>query len=1047
MIAMSPSKRVFVGSIAILTLLLVGLGRTKAEQLPIRTYTTADGLARDRVYKIVADPRGFLWFCTYDGISRFDGYEFVNYSVADGLPHRVVYDLLIPRQGDYWVATSGGIARFNPFANTSAAKFKSYVPTTRSGSEIVLDLFEDSAGTIWAGTGSGLFRLRENAGDVQFEYVNIGEKPEEELDIAAIIEVSPGVLLIATETGLFRRYPDGKAERFTTKNGLPHDHVRDLLRDPDGTVWAATGLGLCRLKSDIRAGDSIVSRVYTQKDGILSENINSLFRNSTGWLWIATTLGLSEFSPDPLPDGGHFINYTREHGLSDVGLRTIAEDLNGNLWLGTESGGAMKVIRRGFTSFSEADGLEHGRIAAIGEDHNGDLFVITGSLANPSFHIHRFDGRRFKNVLVNLPPGVIPTWGWNQILVEDRLRQWWVPTTSGLFRFPALRSIDDFAKVGPTKIYTPRNGLSGNEPFRLYEDSRGDIWISIISTPADAYLNRWERATDKIYAYPQAVSGRHDSAPTAFKEDRAGNVWIGFYWGGLARYRNGKFDSFSKSDGVPAGMIRELHLDQQGRLWIASAEGGLGRIDDVTSDHPTIVRYTVKEGLSSDQISCITEDKWGRIYLGTGLGVDRLDPATGRVKRFTVADGLPNGFVNIAYKDRHHNLWFGTFQGLTKLAPAVDGPAEPPPILIQRVRVAGDELPISSMGATEVPKAEFAANKNQFEINFVSLGFRTGDVLQYQFMLEGADNDWSAPTNQRSVNYANLKPGNYRFRVRALNADGMFSAEPASFAFTIVPPVWQRWWFIALAVLLLAAVTHLAYLYHTRRLIELERVRTRIATDLHDDIGANLSKIAILSDVAGQELSTSPASPVAAPLAQIAETSRDCVDSMSDIVWAVNPQRDYLSDLTHRMRRFAEDLLDAKDIEFTIRSTADETNIRLGSDLRREVYLIFKECVNNLVKHSDCRNAELSFSIDGPWLTVAISDDGKGFKAPEQGNNGRSAGMGGHGLTSMQRRARALGGSLKIDSEIGRGTTVTLKVPIRNRSRWLRRSADYPNGR
>src|SRR5215213_3109536 len=143
MIAMSASRRFFGGSIAILTLLLLGLNGTKAEQLPIRTYTTADGLARDRVYKIVADPRGFLWFCTYDGISRFDGYDFVNYSVADGLPNRVVYDLLIPRQGDYWVATSGGIARFNPFASTSATKFKSYVPTTRSGAEIVVDLFED----------------------------------------------------------------------------------------------------------------------------------------------------------------------------------------------------------------------------------------------------------------------------------------------------------------------------------------------------------------------------------------------------------------------------------------------------------------------------------------------------------------------------------------------------------------------------------------------------------------------------------------------------------------------------------------------------------------------------------------------------------------------------------------------------------------------------------------------------------------------------------------------------------------------------------------
>ena len=224
----------------------------------------------------------------------------------------------------------------------------------------------------------------------------------------------------------------------------------------------------------------------------------------------------------------------------------------------------------------------------------------------------------------------------------------------------------------------------------------------------------------------------------------------------------------------------------------------------------------------------------------------------------------------------------------------------------------------------------------------------------------------SAPTNQRYVNYANLKPGDYRFRVRALNADGVFSGEPASFAFTIVPPVWQRWWFVALAVLLLGAVTHLGYLYHTRRRIELERVRTRIATYLHDDIGANLSKIAILSDVAGQELSTSQSLPVATPLAQIAETSRDCVDAMSDIVWAVNPQRDHLRDWTHRMRRFAEDLLDARDIEFTVRSSLDDQNVHLGADLRREVYLIFKECINNLVKHSECTKADVAFSISGP---------------------------------------------------------------------------------
>ena len=1031
--------------IAFFILLFIAVAQSRAEQLPIRTYTTAEGLARDQVYKIVTDPRGFLWFCTTDGLSRFDGYEFVNYSVAQGLPHRIAYDLLITAKGEYWVATAAGVALFHASGVTSDPKFKTYVPTQRPDAQIITDLFEDRSGTMWAGTGNGLFRLHQvDGGDWQFEYVSLGEKSDESLDVTSMIEDSAGAFWIGTEQGLFRRFPDGPAERFTTANGLPHPHVRAFWKDPDGTIWIATGVGLGQLVSAVRSGESILARLYTKKDGMLSENVTGLFRTSSGSLWIATTVGLSEFSPDPLPGGGHFINYTREHGLSDAGIRSIAEDLNGNLWLGSESGGAMKVIRRGFTSYSEADGLEHGRIAAIGEDRNGELYVVTGSLKVPSFHIHRFDGRRFENIRVNLPADVVPTWGWNQLFVHDRDQRWWVPTTNGLLEFPPLRSFKDLATAHPLKVFRQQDGLSGNEPFRLYEDSRGDLWISIISDAATAYLNRWERATGKIYSYPNEIALRADSAPTAFQEDRKGNVWIGFYWGGLARYRDGKFDSFTKADGAPAGLIRALYVDGKGRLWIASAEGGLARIDDPTQDRPAFIRYTLREGLSSDQITCITEDQWGRIYVGTGIGIDRLDPETGRVKRYTIADGLPNGFVNVAYRDRNNTLWFGTLQGLSKLLPTIDdGPSQPPPILIQQVRVAGTDLPLPELGVTQLGNLEFEANRNQLEIKFVSLGFRSGDVLRYQFMLEGADNDWGSPINQRVVNYANLRPGSYRFLVRAVNADGIVSNEPASIAFTIVPPVWQRWWFIGLVALLLVALTHLIYRYHTRRLIELERVRTRIATDLHDDIGASLSKIAILSDVAGQELSTTKESAVAAPLAQIADTSRDCVDAMSDIVWAVNPQRDHLSDLTHRMRRFAEDLLDARDIDFTIRSSLDQKDMRLGADLRREVYLIFKECVNNLVKHSDCRNAELAFSINGPWLVVSITDDGRGFRVEDPLTNGN--GMGGHGLTSMQRRAKALGGSFKINSEPGRGTTVTLKVPLNQRRRWYWRN--YPNGR
>jgi len=357
-------KRAF----AIAILILVSSARSGAEQLPIRTYTTADGLARDRINKIVSDPRGYLWFCTSDGLSRFDGYEFVNYTTAHGLPHRQVFDLLITRSGDYWVATSAGLAHFNPIATTPGSKFKAYVPTDRRDSEVITDLFEDSTGTIWISSGNGLHVLRQSGNDWQIEYVSLGEKPDEGLDLTAIVEASPGVLWIGTEQGLFRRFNDGHVERFGVEDGLPHPHVRGLLRDPDGTIWVATGLGLCRLVANVQQGKSIVERLYTKKDGMANDGIFSIFRTSSSWLWLATNLGLSQFSPDPVPGGGHFINYTREHGISD-GIRAIAEDQDGNLWIGSESAGAMKITRRGFTSYSEADGLELSRIAALGEDH------------------------------------------------------------------------------------------------------------------------------------------------------------------------------------------------------------------------------------------------------------------------------------------------------------------------------------------------------------------------------------------------------------------------------------------------------------------------------------------------------------------------------------------------------------------------------------------------------------------------------------------------------------------------------------------------------
>jgi signal transduction histidine kinase len=251
-----------------------------------------------------------------------------------------------------------------------------------------------------------------------------------------------------------------------------------------------------------------------------------------------------------------------------------------------------------------------------------------------------------------------------------------------------------------------------------------------------------------------------------------------------------------------------------------------------------------------------------------------------------------------------------------------------------------------------------------------------------------------------------------------------------------LPAVWRRWWFVAIVAALVGLIAYALYRYRVRRLLELERVRTRIASDLHDDIGANLTRIGVLSEVVRQQ-SNGLDGRTAEPLSSIARISRESVASMSDIVWAINPARDTLRDLTSRIREFAGEMFASRDIEFELRAPSSDTYLKLGADVRRTVFLIFKEAVNNIVRHSDCEKAAIELRVEGSLLVLTIHDDGKGFDATD-----RAAG---NGLASMRRRAASLGGQVDIESRKASGTRVTLWLPIRQgRLSLTRRGAKAP---
>ena len=470
-------------------------------------------------------------------------------------------------------------------------------------------------------------------------------------------------------------------------------------------------------------------------------------------------------------------------------------------------------------------------------------------------------------------------------------------------------------------------------------------------------------------------------------------------------------------------------MDKSNRLWMATSGDGSGIFSDVSGDSPQIENLPLFNKLVSQNLDCFIEDGIGHVYIGTARGIDRIGLQNGQVQHYSTDDGLPYSEVTNALRDKNGALWFGTRNGLSRLIPETEQQITLGPTFISGLKIANVDYPISNFGQTEISDIELSANQNQLQFDYFALDFSAGGNLKYQYKFENSDNDWSEPNEQRTFT-VNLTPGRYNFLVRAVTSDGNILSVPASVNFRILPPIWMRWWFITLALLILGAVIYAFYRYRLNRLVELERVRTRIATDLHDDIGSSLSQIAILSEVVRQKVGDTA---VNEPLNMIAETSREMVDSMSDIVWAINPNKDHLSDLVNRMRRFAGDVLEAKDIKYQLQIPQITHDSRLGADIRREIYLIFKESINNLAKHSNATEAEIELKIEHHWFEFFIKDNGKGFDVSQKINALDS--LGGNGLISMQRRAKTLGGEFLIDSKIGDGTRITLKIPLNKQNR------------
>lgn len=989
-------------------LLLAGAAALKAERLPVRLYTTDDGLANNQINRIVRDSRGFLWFCTREGISRFDGYGFTNFGRDQGLPGGD-QDLIETRSGDYWVATREGVARFSPTA--SKAEFTVYRPADPKAREMNA-LADDGAGGVWCGSAAGLYHLESTNRGWALRFVDVGMPTARFGDdfIEALLRDRNGNLWIGGARALYWLSAAGQHKRCVLRNNPGLDHILALLEDRLGRLWIGTVYGLLRTSIEADKSEPLIEKNFLQEDGsgLPCNQVASLLESSDGQLWAGTCGGVSRYIPGGASE--KFENFTAANGLAHDEAGALGEDRGGNLWVAGI--GAEKISRAGFVTYGQQDGLALNNVVSIFEDRSGELCVMTRDS-----RVNCFDGKRFHSVLPNFPNQMLlGFWGWHQITFQDHTGKWWVPTGEGLVRFPVSR-FAQLASAHPDAIYNAQNGVPG-EVFRIFEDSRGDVWIStwISSRPsAEGGLMRWEHATGIIHRYSAAEGAPSTTMAGAFAEDRGGNVWVSFK-GLLARFSYGRFQFFEPLKVIGAFMVRRMYADDQGRLWVACSNG-LVRIDSPDAKVPKFTAYTTAQGLATADVQCITEDRWGRIYVGTGRGVDSFYPRVPlHIRHYTKADGLALGNTMEAFRDRQGTLWFGTQLGLSRLDPEPDWPRVPPPVYISALRVRGVSRPISPLGETDLSGLKLGPDQNQIEIEFVGLGFGTGEALRYQYRLEGSDANWSQPTDERRIEFAKLSPGHYRFLVRAVTTDGLISAEPAAVGFTLAPPLYERWWLRTLVLGLLAAAIYGLHRYRVMRLVEMERLRTRIATDLHDDVGSTLSQIAILSEVVSRKVHE------ANELSEIAHLSRESVDSMSDIVWAIDPEQDHLGDLCHRMRRFASDLFASNGTSIQFSAPGDGESLELSPDMRRQIFLIFKESLHNAARHSSCSEINIDLRLHKGSLELTIHDNGSGF---DTGTVQK-----GHGILSVAQRAKELGGCASIDSSPGLGTTIHLHVPV-----------------
>lgn len=995
------------------------------------------GLIPGNVNDILQDSTGFIWMATENGLCRYDGYNFVYYknevNDANSLSYNHVFSLLKDKNEVIWVGTLGG--GLNKF-NSKTGKFKRYIYDPNNpksiSSDIIFKVYKDSKKRIWISTlGGGLnlfdpvkesfFHFSHSKGDTNSISSNMVSALYEDKAKNLWVGTFDGMNLFIEAEKKFIHYKNNPLDKYS----LSHNQVMEFLEDEKGQFWVATFGG------GVDLFDRVKKKFYSIKSDenfpIKPDNLNvrKLFEDEES-IWVGTYSGLFKFDKNTFTKTDIYSNPNDHNTLNDNKVRSIYKDRTGVIWVGTIAGvNKFDSMKKKFQviNFNENYTASLDNLYAIPSKYITEKILWAGPGEST---IYKSKNRKIKFFGKVNSKNSFHTFLSSNFYLDEK-NYLWVGSYNGIHYYDVKKN--EFINVQYADDGTPSQGNNFVKWF--YIDKKNRFWAGTmvggltLYDPGKNVFKRYNHSEENIKSLG-------DSRVISVFEDSRGILWVGTY-GGLDVYIE-KDETFKHYRVIPNDStcisndrIYNIYESKSGDLWIGTYQG----LNRYNRGKNNFEQYSTNQGLGDNTVYSIQEDDKGNLWIRTNDGISKFDPVKKIFKNYNIKDGLPGMELNenIYFKNNDGKMFFGFSNGLVSFYPdnVKDNPYKPQiaftklTIMDQEIKM-GENSPLTKpLNALDEVILSYKDKVISFE--FSALHYAIPSKNKYAYKLEGFLDKWVfVDANNRTAKFTNLNPGKYMLKVMASNNDGIWSDVERSITIIITPPYWETWWFRSIAFLIFLFVIFLFYEIRLNKLLGIERTRSRIARNLHDEVGGTLSSIQYFVRAIEKEINKDNSESTSKYLNLIIESSADAQEKIKDLIWTVNPDEDGLGKFLIKFNRYASDLLDSKEINYNIELPSDNFNKTISMEKRQHLWCICKETLTNIVRHSQCKNVNIKLLYNGKTLDLSIEDDGIGFNESEKGFS--------NGLVNIKNRADALKAHYKLTTAINHGTKWFFSIKV-----------------